>query len=70
MLTLGIFFFFFIAKFLFFAFIAGLVFIAGRKALGYSRRRPEMPVWKGDMLVDYPISMADRRRSGRIIEVQ
>lgn len=70
MFFIGIFFFFFIAKFLFFAFIAALVFFAGRKMLGYSRRQPQMPVWKGDMLVDYPISMADRRRSRRIIEIQ
>lgn len=74
MFALGIFFFFFIAKILLFAFLAaalfGTVFFMGRKVLGYSHRRPQMPVWKGDMLVDYPISMADRRRSERIIEVQ
>ncbi|MCB9283570.1 MAG: hypothetical protein H6563_05795 [Lewinellaceae bacterium] len=75
MLPLGILFFFFIARFLIFAFfmaaLFGLVFYAGKKVLGHSPNHGrQMPVWKGDLLMDYPIDLAEGRRSERIIEVK
>lgn len=74
MFSLGLLFFFFIARFLIFAFIIaavfGLFFYAGRKALGLSHHRRQTPVWKGDLLMDYPIDLTESRRAERIIEVR
>ena len=42
----------------------------GHPYRNHYRRRPQLPVWKGDMLVDYPMKQSDYIPDHRIIEVQ
>ena len=74
MLSLGFLFFFFIGRFLFFAFavaaVFGLVFMTGRRALYGSRRRPHKPIWKNDLLMEYPGSLQEENRPQRVIIVE
>ncbi|MBK6901928.1 MAG: hypothetical protein IPH04_03705 [Saprospirales bacterium] len=76
MLSLGFLLFFFAGRFLLFAFVAfvlfGLVFKAGRRILYHRQRRQHNPVWKNDLLLEYPdgLGIKEERRAHRIIVVE
>ncbi|MBK7408911.1 MAG: hypothetical protein IPJ40_13135 [Saprospirales bacterium] len=74
MIPLALLFFFFIGRFLFFAFMLAamfsLVFFIGRKAMSVLHYREEKPVWKNDLLMEYPSPFKESLRAERIIEVK
>lgn len=76
MLSFGFLLFFFAGRFLLFAFVAfvlfGLVFRVGRRLFYHRRRRAENPVWKNDLLLEYPdgSGIKEERRAHRVIVVE
>jgi len=73
LLALALMFFSGIGRFLIFGFIAatiGLAVLAIRRATNRTRRRERGPVWKNDLLMEYPGSPAEEIRVDRVIEVR
>ena len=73
MLALGFLLFSFAGRFLFFAFIAaavfGIFFFIRRKASRYFSTGVRKPIWKNDLLVDYPGGLSKESLVERKIEV-
>ena len=79
-LSIGIMVFFFLAKFVipafFIAAFLSVFYFIGRKAINFFQRldwdaqqSPQVPIWKDDMLVEYPNRNTAYRRGRRVIEV-